>query len=143
MKVLRMLKNTIEMGDFFYSTQMLRFQKEGEYRTLTGGILSIGIIITIVIGFTSMIGQTLNKSSFTTSLTVEKKPDPSATLMTASPDRMFMFGIEIWRHNLNEGKRYFDIKAMLYTEEYGWAVTTDLTLVPCTREHWTSFPDIV
>ena len=101
MKFLRMMKNMVEMSDFFYSTQMLRFQKEGEYRTLTGGLLSLGIIVTIVIGFTSMIRETLNRSSFTTSLTVEKKPDPSATLMTASPESMFMFGIEIWRHNLN------------------------------------------
>ena len=63
--------------------------------------------------------------------------------MTAHPDTMFMFGIEVWRHNLNAEKRFFDIKAMVYTEESGWAVTTDIPMVPCTKEHWTAFPDIV
>ena len=53
------------MSDFFNSSQLLRYENENEYRTLTGGIVSIGIAITIVIGFASMISDTLNKSAIT------------------------------------------------------------------------------
>ena len=121
------------MTDFFYSTQLLRFQKEGEYRTFTGGLLSIGIIVAIIVGFANMIMDTLNKGTITTSFKSEKNPNPTSTTMVASPDNMFMFGVEIWRHNLNAPTRYFDVVAKLYTEEAGWANTTDLPLVQCTR----------
>ena len=54
-----------------------------------------------------------------------------------------MFGVEIWRHNLNAPTRYFDVVAKLYTEQAGWANTTDLPLVQCTREHWSEYPDVL
>lgn len=63
--------------------------------------------------------------------------------MITSPDNMFMFGVEIWRHNLNAPTRYFDVVAKLYTEEAGWATTTDLPLVQCTKEHWAKFPSVL
>lgn len=56
----------LKASDFFYSTEMLRYDEEMEYRTLTGGIFSLGIIITICIGFASMILDTLNLSSIST-----------------------------------------------------------------------------
>jgi hypothetical protein len=51
---------------------MLRYDDDEKYRTLTGGILSLGIIITIIIGFASMILDTLQLSSITTKLEVIK-----------------------------------------------------------------------
>jgi len=60
MGILSKFKQAVKMTDFFYSSDMLRYENELEYRTLTGGILSLGIIITILIGFASMIIDTLN-----------------------------------------------------------------------------------
>ena len=60
---------------------------------MTGGILSIGIIVAIIVGFANMIVDTLNRSTLTTSFKVEKKSDPSLATLTTSPDKMFMFGV--------------------------------------------------
>lgn len=60
MSILKKVKHMLKASDFFYSTEMLRYDEEMEYRTLTGGIVSIGIIVTICIGFASMIMETLN-----------------------------------------------------------------------------------
>ena len=120
MGFIRHLKSAVEMTDFFYSTQLLRFNKEGEYRTFTGGFLSIGIIVVIIIGFANMIGETLNKSRLTTSFKIIKNPDPTHTTLVADPNKMFMFGIEIWRHNLNDNKRYFDVISNLMIKNAGW-----------------------
>jgi hypothetical protein len=81
------------MSDFFNSSQMLRFQNENEFRTLTGGIISIGIIITIIVSFASMILDTLNLSTINYTENSIKRVDPSYTAMTADPDKNFMFAI--------------------------------------------------
>ena len=70
MKILSKVKEAVQMSDFFYSTHMLRFEKEGEYRTLTGGLLSVVIIVVIVLGFANMIIDTLNMTNITTRTTV-------------------------------------------------------------------------
>lgn len=131
------------MGDFFNSSQMLRFQKENEYRTLTGGIISICIIITIIISFASMILDTLNLSTINYTENALKRVDPSLTVITAHPDHNFMFAIEVWRQNLSAPVRYFDVVSVFYYEEYGISTTIDMPLVQCTHEHWSSMPELV
>jgi hypothetical protein len=83
--MLEKVKRMIKCTDFFYSTEMLRYDDEEEYRTLTGGILSMGIIITTVIGFASMILQTLDLSSITTQVEVVKNMAPTYSVLTAAP----------------------------------------------------------
>lgn len=39
----------------FYSTEMLRYNKDTQYQTVTGGIVTIGIIVMVITGFFSMI----------------------------------------------------------------------------------------
>lgn len=86
MKLANKLKKLVEMGDFFNSSQMLRFQKENEYRTFTGGIISFGIIVTILIGFSSMIMNTLNLSTINYTFNVLKNDVPTNTVVTTSPE---------------------------------------------------------
>ena len=113
MKFLRILKEAVEMSDFFYSTKLLRFQKDGEYHTVTGGILSIGIIIIIIVGFANMIISTVNRTTITTSLKVEKKTSPTLTTLTSSAEKNFMFAIEVMGLNLSAPTRHFDVQAKL------------------------------
>jgi hypothetical protein len=47
------------MNDLFYASEMLRFDKELEYRSITGGIFSMAIIVAVLVGFASMIIDTL------------------------------------------------------------------------------------
>jgi len=53
----------------------------------------MGIIITIIIGFANMIGDTLNLSSITTQKEVIKQIDPTPSFLSTSADSHFMFGI--------------------------------------------------
>ena len=53
----------------FYSAEMLRYNKDTQYKTVTGGLMTIGIIVLVVIGFFSMISQTLNKTAITSFVT--------------------------------------------------------------------------
>jgi hypothetical protein len=59
MKFFSLLRDGVRMNDLFYSTEMLRFDKEMEYRSITGGIFSLGIIVAVLVGFASMIIDTL------------------------------------------------------------------------------------
>jgi hypothetical protein len=42
---------------------MLRFDKEMEYRSVTGGLFSIAIIVAVLVGFAGMIIDTLSLST--------------------------------------------------------------------------------
>ena len=103
----------------------------------------MGIIVTILIGFASMILDTLNLSSISYTQNVITRTDPSPTTITTSPDSNFMFGIEIWHQNLSSHVRYFDVILKLYVEHAGNATPVAIDLVACTREHWASMPDLV
>lgn len=71
------LKKVVKMSDFFNSFQMLRYEQEAQYRTVTGGIMSIAVIITIIIAFASMISDTLNRITINFSHRSERKSEPS------------------------------------------------------------------
>lgn len=93
MGFLHRLKSIFKEVDFFHSTQMLRFRGESEYKTLTGGIISVAIIIVILIGFSQMIINTLNLSSINFTQNIQRKQDPSLLNIVSSPEKDFMFGI--------------------------------------------------
>ena len=61
--ILKNLSRMIEKVDFFNSSQLLRYKKENDYRTFTGGFISLGIIVVISLGFSNMIIDTLTLKS--------------------------------------------------------------------------------
>lgn len=85
MRLLSFFRSAIRESDFFSSSEMLRFHGDLEYRTLTGGVLSIAILITVIIGFASMILDTISLSSITTQKIVNQASSPTALNLTASP----------------------------------------------------------
>lgn len=109
MRFLKRVQSLIKVTDFFYSSEMLRYNDENEYRTLTGGIISIGIIITIIVGFANMIMDTLNLNTISTTFELIKNKNPTPTTLSTSPDSHFMFAAEIWHVNLSDIVRYFDV----------------------------------
>ena len=118
----------------FYATDMLRFDKEGEYSTLTGGILSAGIIVAILVGFASMILDTLDLSVISTQLSLTKQVDPTPVTLSTVPDSHFMFGIELWKLNLSDSKRFFDVNMVFQHSSGGQVVNyTSINLEQCTH----------
>ena len=81
------------MTDFFNSFQMLRYEQETQYRTFTGGVISIGVIITIVIAFASMIINTVDRTTINFSQRTERQVNPPLTTLVNSAEGNFMFGV--------------------------------------------------
>lgn len=95
-----------------------------EYRTLTGGLISLGIIITIFIGFANMILDTLDLNTITTSMEVIKQQVPTPATLSTSPESNFMFAVEIWHLNLSDTRRYFDLTFRVDYESHGVVYNT-------------------
>lgn len=85
MKILKKIETVVKKTDFFYSKEMLRYDDDEDYKTLTGGIVSLGIIVAIVIGFASMILSTLNRTTISTSTQIIKNVIPPASTLEITP----------------------------------------------------------
>lgn len=90
-----------------------------------------------------MILDTLNLTTITYTQNEVTQANPSPTTLLFSPQNQFMFGVEIWRQNLSSSQRYFDFYSQIYVEEAGVATKIDFNLVQCTKEHWSSMPNMV
>jgi hypothetical protein len=109
----------------FSSSEMLRYSEDAQYHTFTGGLISLGIIFTVIAGFFSMISQTINKTAITYSLNARIESNPSAYNLTTNADNMIMFGIQLqsvdlsFNYDFNGPRRYFDLVAHKYILSYG------------------------
>ena len=56
-----------------------------EYKSLTGGILSMALIITILLGFANMIILTLQREQISSDKTITKHSDPPFMSVEISP----------------------------------------------------------
>ena len=87
------LKNLIKSNDLFYSSEMLRYENELEYKSLTGGILSLALIVTVLIGFANMIILTMKRENISSTKEIIKQSDPPFMAVEVSPENKFMMGI--------------------------------------------------
>lgn len=143
MGILLKIKDLVRLSDFFYTSKLLRFEDEMQYRTLTGGLISLAIIITIIIGFANMILDTLGLNSITTATQIIKQQDPTPATLSTSPDSNFMFAVEISGLNLSDTLRFFDLTFRADLQRRGVIYhTTYLPLETCTRQHWDHFPEV-
>ena len=65
MGVIKYLKSLLYKSDLFCSSKILRYNDEASYATITGGLISLLIITAILFGFSSLIIETVNKTSIT------------------------------------------------------------------------------
>ncbi len=111
--------------DMFSSSEMLRYNEDAHYQTFTGGVITLGIIVTVISGFFSMISETINRTAITSSVNTLTTNYPPAYNLTANADNMFMFGIQIQSTDLsffydaNGPRRYFDVTVFQSTLKYG------------------------
>jgi hypothetical protein len=68
----------------FYASEMLRYNNENQYKTFTGGVITLGILTTIMIAFASMIFETLDRTKITYTLDVKKRADPTNYTLEAT-----------------------------------------------------------
>ena len=60
----------------FYSSEMLRYNKDSQYQTFTGGIVSIAVVLVVVAGFFNMISETVNRTAISSSLNIVTTSNP-------------------------------------------------------------------
>jgi hypothetical protein len=109
MKFCSVLRDGARMNDLFYATEMLRFDKEMEYRSITGGLFSLAIIVAVLVGFASMIVDTLSLNTINSVQLITKDSEPSASSLTLGGDSKFMMAVELWGVNMTAPVRYFDV----------------------------------
>ena len=106
----RGLRTVVYKLDFFYTAEVLRYREEPQSRTIFGGLLSITIIIILLTTFYSKVLNTFQKVIITSSLSVVNANDPVPYTVSTMPGHKFMFGVELWHHNLNDpNKRFFNV----------------------------------
>ena len=85
----------LRMFDFFQSSKLLRYNGDAEYKSTSGGIVSMTVVIIFIILFSSMGMKTLRKEIITASSNTENEIDPSDMNMTMGPEGGIMFGVYI------------------------------------------------
>ena len=74
-----------------------------------GGIISIALIVLLIAAFSNRIIDTLEKVLISSSTSASNANDPVALNLTTNTKGPFMFGVEVFGHNLNAESRYFDV----------------------------------
>lgn len=57
-----------------------------------------------------MLIDTMNKVLITSNAYNVNSADPTPYTISTFPQSKFMFGVEVWHHDLNTGLRYFDVQ---------------------------------
>jgi hypothetical protein len=149
MAVLKTLKGIIYQLDMFCSSELLRYNAETQYKTLTGGILSFAIICVIAGGFFNMIIDTLDRVTITSTLVTIKQSNPPLARLIPSSEHMFMMGLSIqstdlsFLADLNHGPQYFSLRMKIIEINYGIPTVTITPLETCTKEHWKIMPEFI
>ena len=60
---------------------MLRYNNEAHHKTVTGGLISLLMIVSVMIGFSNMIISSMEKTSISSTLQVDKQKDPPSLKM--------------------------------------------------------------
>lgn len=96
--------------DCFSTRSFIRYQGEEEYRTATGGVCSLLIVVAFCLQFLSVGSQTLERSIIKSSVEHSVEVSPSQLKLTASVQGGFMFAFLLLGFNLNDPHlRLFDI----------------------------------
>ena len=103
----KQIKTIFLEADFLYSSDILRYNNDSKYKTVSGAVFSLIIMMTIVVGFSSMIISTMEKNTFESSLQVKKTENPSTITLKADESK-FMLGYFV--HSMDKDKKMFDLK---------------------------------
>ena len=105
MKTLRNLLIAISKADFFNSTQLLRYDKQNDYRTLTGGFISLAIVAIIIVGFANMIMDTFTRKNLLYQAESYESANSAPVHFTTGPQDYFMVSFSLSGFGLTDYNR--------------------------------------
>ena len=129
------VNNFFKSFDLFSYGQFFRYNGAGSYTTFSGGLVSIGVMVILIVLLANMGIKTVKKEIIFTSQSTDFADDPSKLTIDLSPEGGFMFALYIFDMNItNSTQRAFDVK--MYQDEYTPLLqltnSTELPLVQCT-----------
>lgn len=92
MKLFRVLRSMVNRADFFSTTELIRYREEPDFKTFTGGIFSLAIIILLTVIFSSMSMSAVNREHIDWASQTLKDSVPPALKL---PFSTFNIGVEL------------------------------------------------
>lgn len=130
-------KELIYRCDFFKTTEYFRYNQEPQYRTLTGAVCSIIIVVVFASIFSASIINTFDKKVITwqygLSQTITEELNITANSFIHPH---FMFAVGVDDINLVSGSRYFNFRLEQIRKDTNGVKTTSMELLPCNRSDW-------
>jgi hypothetical protein len=92
-------------------------------------------MIFLVAVFYNKIVGTFDKLHIVSTYSTSNADDPSPYNISTYDGSNFMFGVEVWHHDLNHGNRYFDIVFTNTIYDYGEPLDSSISyeMEPCTK----------
>lgn len=140
------MQNILKAFDLFPTQQYLRYKEEPDYKTATGGAVSIAILVIFIIMFYSLGMQTVNQKIINGSVSYQIDTEPVPLSINFTKGSEFMFGIGILGLDLNDPNiKYFDIslRQNYFTPLFRTINSTVIPLVACTPDHFNHDSDIL
>ncbi len=110
MSFIKSCRQLLVKFDFFPATQFLRYKGSTEYRTATGGVFTILIIIIFFLLFFNALTDIIAKKNVNAKSNIVHQAVPSETSFTVGPEGGFLFAVKINGMNLSQvDLKYFDI----------------------------------
>jgi hypothetical protein len=111
MKLKSCVAKFFKLCDLFSTSQFLRYKEDGDYKTVSGGVVSLMIISVFLALFMNTAIQTVNKDIISWTSTTTNYLSPTSTNVTFGPSSNFVFTVGLMGLNLNDPKiRYFDVE---------------------------------
>ena len=111
MKCKSFLSEWTKTFDLFSLSQFLRYKQDNDYKTVSGGLISLLVVAIFCFLFSSNAIATVNKTAIAWKSTVEDAFNPTPATITFNPQGKMMFGIAVLGFNLNDPtQRYFDVR---------------------------------
>jgi len=107
MGAFKVFKTMVHNADFFSTTQLIRYQEDPDFKTVTGGLFSIAIIAVLGTIFYSMAMSALRREDIEWSSEVTQEANPPKLEV---PYKKFNIGIQLGGYNLSDTIQYFDIE---------------------------------
>lgn len=138
MKKFNKFLDAVQEFDLFAPGIGLRYKSDNDYKTFSGAFLSIILICLFGTVFINSFVDLVSYKTISGSSSSVDENDPSL-YSAVTPEVMFAIGLT--SINMNNGSRYFNINVDKYSVNKGAKVLTDLKMVQCRPDMWTSLGD--
>jgi hypothetical protein len=120
------------MFDLFSFEKFIRFKKEDEFKTATGGVCSIVLIVLFVVLFSSTALATFRKDEASHQILEVRMDEP--LMLGATQEERFQLAVGILGANLMDLPAYFNVQLLAKVSQRGKLVSQkEYNLEPCRR----------